>query len=153
MQTVAITSGCCDDVLHVSNRLDRHFRENIQQQLDAFTKKIKNQLFNSNRRSMRVLDSLNSIRGLDNSDIWFVDPVHLMDRVYRLVAAGVIKVAATLKEADKRQDMNRRRTDSWDTTQPSRKPREATHSRTSEHSNFMRGGHGGGHHHQQGARS
>jgi hypothetical protein len=45
-------------------------------------------------------NSIYSIRSLDNNDIWFVDPVHPIDRVYRLVAAGVIKVAATLKDAD-----------------------------------------------------
>jgi hypothetical protein len=147
-----VSSGCCADVLHVSNRLDRNFRMNIQQQLDNFTKKIKNHLFNDNRRSMRVLDSLYSIRNLEDNDIWFVDPVHPINRVYRLVAAGIIKVAATLKEADQRQDAKRRRTDSWDNPQPNRKPREASHSRSGEHTSFPRDGQSGGHQSYRGAR-
>jgi hypothetical protein len=124
----------------------------ITVQLDTFTKKIKNHLFNCNRRSMRVLDSLYSIRNLEDNDIWFVDPVHPIDRVYRLVAAGIIKVAATLKEADQRQDAKRRRTDSWDNSQPNRKPREASHSRPGDQSSYSREGQGGGHQFHRGAR-
>jgi hypothetical protein len=51
-----IIEGCCKDTGHVSNRTNRHFRDDMQRQLDGFAKRIKNLLFNQNRRNMRVLD-------------------------------------------------------------------------------------------------
>jgi hypothetical protein len=127
-----VTEGCCADVRHVANRLDNGFCADMQRQLDSATKRIKNFLFNSNRRNMRVLDSTNDIRDLPNEDIWFVDPVHPIDPIYRRIAAGVIKMAATLKGHEEGRDLKRRREDSSEGNpnnprQP--KPRESQYSR------------------------
>jgi hypothetical protein len=103
-----VIGGCCQDARHVANRLERNFRTDMQWQLDGATKRIKNFLFHSNMRNMRVLD----MRDLPNKDIWFVDPVHPIDPVYRLIAAGVVKMAATLKSHGEKQDSKRRRADS-----------------------------------------
>jgi hypothetical protein len=126
-----VIGGCCMDVRHVANRLERNFRSEMQWQLDGATKRIKNFLFHSNRRNMRVLDSCFDTRDLPNEDIWFVDPVHPIDPVYRLIASGVIKMAATLKNNDEKQDAKRRRADSWDMPQK-QKSREGEYSRNDE---------------------
>jgi hypothetical protein len=81
---------------------------------------------------MRVLESSYNIRNLPNEDIWFTDPVHPIDSIYNHLATGVIKMAATLRDLDNRQDLKRRRSDSWETRDLERKPREATHSRYGE---------------------
>jgi hypothetical protein len=79
------------------------------------------------------MDSTFDVRNMANEDVWFVDPVHPIDPVYRLVAAGVIKMAATLKEHEERGDHKRRRADSWETSQPQQqKPRESQYSRAGE---------------------
>jgi hypothetical protein len=124
-----VTEGCCADVRHVANRLDNGFRTELQRQLDSATKRIKNFLFNSNRRNMRVLDSTYDIRDLPNEDIWFVDPVHPIDPIYRRIAAGVIKKAATLKSHEDGRDLKRRRDDSSERNPRQPKPREAQSSR------------------------
>jgi hypothetical protein len=124
-----VTEGCCADVRHVANRLDNGFCTDLQRQLDSATKRIKNFLFNSNRRNMRVLDSTYDIRDLPNEDIWFVDPVHPIDPIYRRIAAGVIKKAATLKGHEDGRDLKRRRDDSSEGNPRQPKPREAQSSR------------------------
>jgi hypothetical protein len=100
---------------------------------------------------MRVLDSTYDSRHMADSDIWFCDPVHPLDGIYRRITSGVIKTAATLKDQEDRQQLKRRCVDSWDTTQTDRKPREATYARQGnrdEQDNRGgyrggRGGHGG----------
>jgi hypothetical protein len=92
----------------------------MQWQIDGATKRIKNFLFNSNRRNMRnmrLLDSTFDIRDMPNEDIWFMDPVQPIDPVYRLIAAGVIKMASTLKNIDEKLDAKRKRADIWDMPQ------------------------------------
>jgi hypothetical protein len=82
-----IIDGCCKDTGHVSNRTNCHFRNNMQFQLDGFAKRIKNLLFNQNRRNMRVLDSTYDSRHMADNEIWFCDPVHPLEGIYRRIAA------------------------------------------------------------------
>jgi hypothetical protein len=119
-----VVEGCCQDPEHVKNRGERYFRDNMQRQLDGVARSIKNFLFKTHRRNMRVLESSYNIRNLPNVDIWFTDPVHPIDSVYNNLAAGVIKMAATLRDLESRQDLKRRRADSWETMDPERRPRE-----------------------------
>jgi hypothetical protein len=142
-----ITEGCCSDASHAANRNNRHFRLDMQYQLDGFAKRIKNMLFNQNRRNMRVLDSTYDSRHMADNEIWFCDPVHPLEGIYRRIAAGVIKTAASLKDQDDRQQLKRRRVDSWDNPQQTdRKPREATYSRLGDRDEHesSRGGYRGG---------
>jgi hypothetical protein len=61
---------------------------------------------------MTVLESSYNIRNLPNVDIWFTDLVHPIDSIYNNLATGVIKMAATLRDLNNRQDLKRRRSDS-----------------------------------------
>jgi hypothetical protein len=63
---------------------------------------------------MRVLDSSYNTRHLPNEDIWFTDPVHPINSIYQHIASGVVKMAATLRDLEDRQDLKRRRSDRWD---------------------------------------
>jgi hypothetical protein len=119
-----VVEGCCQDPEHVKNRGEWYFRDNMQRQLDGVSRSIKNFLFKTHRRNMRVLESSYNIRNLPNVDIWFTDPVHPIDSVYNNLAAGVIKMAATLRDLESRQDLKRRRADSWETTDSERRPRD-----------------------------
>jgi hypothetical protein len=133
-----VIGGCCQDVRHCANRMDPNFRADQQRQLDGAIRRIKNYLYNCNRRTMRVMDSTFDLRNMPNEDIWCVDPVHPIDPVYRRVAAGVIKMAATLRDNETRGD-KRRRADSWETSQPQQqKPRESQYSRSGEPSRDLR---------------
>jgi hypothetical protein len=82
--------------------------------------------------------------------------VHPIDGIYNQIAAGVVKMAAALRELDERQDLKRRRADSWDTGKQGRLQREAPHPQhgkgyDSNRGHHYRGGRGGrgGHSGQQ----
>jgi hypothetical protein len=137
-----IIDGCCQNQEHVANRTSRNFRSDMQRQLDGYTKKIKNILFVQNRRNLRVMDSSYDSRHMAEGDVWFCDPVHPLDGIYRKIAAGVAKMAGTLREQDEKQQQKRRRDDSRDNQQPERKPREASYSRFGR--DDQRGGYRGG---------
>jgi hypothetical protein len=119
-----VIESCCQNPGHVSNRNERFYREDMQRQLDGVARNIKNFLFKTHRRNMRVLESTYNTRHLPNEDIWFCDPVHPIDSIYNQIAAGVVKMAAALRELDERQDLKRRRADSWDTGKQGRLQRE-----------------------------
>jgi hypothetical protein len=86
----------------------------MQRQLDGVTRSIKNFLYKTHRRNMRVLDSTYNRRHLPNEDIWFTDPVHPINSIYQHIASGVVKMAASLRDLEDRQDQKRKRSDSWD---------------------------------------
>jgi hypothetical protein len=66
--------------------------------------------------TVAIVDAAMDLRGLENEDIWFIDPVHPIDSVYRMLAAGVIAVAASFNEDSGQAAVKRRRADSWEDT-------------------------------------
>jgi hypothetical protein len=84
-----VISGCCEDPTHVSNREDRHFRSDMNLQLEGLRRTVKNFLFNTGRRSIRILDTTTVIKGLEDADLWCTDPVHPIESVYGRIAEGV----------------------------------------------------------------
>jgi hypothetical protein len=104
-----ILAGCCQDVRHVANRLDRGYQENQKQQLALLTRHLKAFLFNNRRANCRVVDVAQDLAGFDNSDMWCIDPVHLIDQVYRRIASGVLQMASNQTEHEERSAGKRRR--------------------------------------------
>jgi hypothetical protein len=64
-----VTDGCCQNPEHVKNRSEHFYRDDMQRQLDGVARSIKNFLFKTHRRNMRVLESSYNIRNLPNVDI------------------------------------------------------------------------------------
>jgi hypothetical protein len=126
-----IVGGCCQDVRHVANRLDRGFQEDQKQQLALLTRNLKAFLFNNRRWNIRVVDVAQDLIGFDNADMWCMDPVHPVDQVYRRIAGGVLKMAANYKEHEEKAGAKRRRPENSDGDEHmSRRPREYNYSRS-----------------------
>jgi hypothetical protein len=89
-----VTEGCCNNPHHVSNREDPHFKSNLLLQLEGLKRALKNFFFNTRRRNFRLSDTAADMRGLDDSDIWFVDPVHPVNSVYTRIAEGIKQIVA-----------------------------------------------------------
>jgi hypothetical protein len=87
-----VTAGCCEDPSHVSNREDRHFRADMDLQLDSLKRTVKNFLFNTGRRNLRILDTGMTLKGLEDADLWCTDPVHPIESVYGRIAEGIKKL-------------------------------------------------------------
>jgi hypothetical protein len=114
--------------------MDTNFPADLQRQLDGAIRRIKKYLYNCNRRTMRVIDSTFYVHNMLNEDIWCVDPVHPIDQVYRHVAAGVIKMAATLKDHETRGGG----LTAGIPVSPNSKTRESKYSRSGEPSRDLR---------------
>jgi hypothetical protein len=117
-----IIDGCCKDARHVSNRLDPFFHDDQLDQLDGVKRHLKAYMFNHRRKNVKVVDVAMEMRGLENDDIWFIDPIHPIDPIYRRLANGVITVAASFVEDQDLMEPKRRRTDSWDGREQRRGP-------------------------------
>jgi hypothetical protein len=109
-----IIDGCCKDARHVSNRLDPFFQDDQLDQLEGVRRHLKAYMFNHRRANVKIVDPAMELRGLENDDIWFVDPIHPIDPIYRRLAIAVITIAASVNEDQERAGTKRRRTDSWD---------------------------------------
>jgi hypothetical protein len=119
-----IVGGCCQDVRHVANWLDRGYQEQQKQQLSLLTRNLKAFLYNSRRANVRVVDVAQDLAGFDNADIWCVDPIHPIDSVYRRIAAGVLKMAMNMHEHEERAGTKRRREGPDQADQHTRRPRD-----------------------------
>jgi hypothetical protein len=53
-----VIEGCCGDNTHISNRSDRHFREDMTLQLEGLKNTLKHYLFTTGRRSYHIIDTL-----------------------------------------------------------------------------------------------
>jgi hypothetical protein len=122
-----IIDGCCKDARHVSNRLDPFFQDD---QLDQL---------NHRRGNVKIVDPAMELRGLENDDIWFVDPIHPIDPIYRRLAIAVITIAASVNEDQEHSGTKRRRTDSGDrqrggppTGAPANRPRGYNYPRSGD---------------------
>jgi hypothetical protein len=137
-----IIGGCCQDVRHVANRLDRGYQEHQKQQHALLTRNLKAFLYNSRRANVRVVDVAQDLAGFDNADLWCVDPVHPIDSVYRRIAAGVLKMALNMHEHEERAGTKRRREGPDQADQHARRPREGNTSsrRTQEYQEDYRDG-------------
>jgi hypothetical protein len=113
-----ITQGCCQDVRHVANRLDRGYKQNMERQLEGVAKKFKNLLYNAGKRFTRVLDTGYNLRGTDEADVWGVDPVHPIEPIYKSIVASILQIAATLKQTEGRVETKRRREASQEDSLP-----------------------------------
>jgi hypothetical protein len=113
-----ITEGCCQDVRHVANRLERGYKQSMERQLEGVAKKFKNLLYNVGKRFTRVLDTGYNLRGADEADVWGVDPVHPIEAIYKSIVASILQMAATLKQTEERVETKRRREESHEDSLP-----------------------------------
>jgi hypothetical protein len=62
--------------------------------LEGLKRALKNFFFNTRRRNFRISDTAADMRGMDDSDVWFVDPVHPVNGVYTRIAEGIKRIAS-----------------------------------------------------------
>ena len=105
-----VKEGCCGEHEHMPNRRKVDFYQKLKQELAACTKNMKDFLFNTGLRYGRVMDPMRNLRGMSTDEIWGQDPVHPKDKVYALLADGVLDVEKTCgnrQEKWKMQDQDR----------------------------------------------
>ena len=87
-----VSDGCCSDTTHVANRSNKDFYPKLKADLAASCTNIKDFLFTSGLRHGRVMDPARSTSGLAAAEIWGSDPIHPKQKVYEMLADGVVAV-------------------------------------------------------------
>jgi hypothetical protein len=109
-----ITTGCCSDKTHVTNREEPNFKAKMLASLDDLRVHLKDFLFLNSKRFVKIVDPTYDMRSMADSEIWGDgDPIHLKPEMYAKLADGVIKLRQSA--LDKKEAMGsaqkRRRTD------------------------------------------
>jgi hypothetical protein len=112
-----IITSCCNDPGHCVGRGSPDNRSAMDAALDSLKKNLKDFLFNTGRRNIKILDPSVDFRGMTDREIWSQDdPIHPRPEAYSKIAEGVIKLKALANsKTNKPDDYKRRRTDSFDT--------------------------------------
>jgi hypothetical protein len=95
-------------------------RCSIEVALDSLKRNLKDYLFNTGRRNIKLLDPMIDLRVMRDDEIWQVsNPVHPLPEAYSKIAEGIVSLnkMAEMKETNKNEDYKRRRTDSLDTAE------------------------------------
>ena len=87
-----VSAGCCSDNTYVANRRNKEFYPKLKEELAASCNNIKDFLFTSGLRHVRVMDPARSTSGLAAAEIWGSDPIHPKQKVYEMLADGVVAV-------------------------------------------------------------
>jgi hypothetical protein len=130
-----VAAGCCEDRGHAINRREDDYRENMSIQLDAYQRGLKEFLFSTGIKNIKVLDPSCDLRGLSREEMWGTDPVHLLAAVYRNIANGVLKMASNMAANRKEGSSKRMRSDSG-----GEQERERRHNREDNMSSSDRSG-------------
>jgi hypothetical protein len=103
-----VISGCCLNPDHCSNRRYQDFKQHMLGTLEMYRKNFKDFLYYGGMKNIKVMDPCMDIRGMEDSDVWDLDPVHPLPLVYAKMAGGVIKMMNSMAESEHK----RRRIDS-----------------------------------------
>jgi hypothetical protein len=98
-----LVKGCCTDQTHVANRSNERFEPNQLKELKELTDHLRDFLFTSGYRQVKVLDPAVSWRGKDTSTLWGEDPVHPKEEAYSLIGEGVIKMLTHMESGAKKR--------------------------------------------------
>jgi hypothetical protein len=115
-----VVSSCCSDVHHCIGQGSPAHRCAMEAALDSMKQNLKEYLFNTGRRNVKLMDPMLDLRGMTDNEIWDVsDPVHPITEVYSKLADGLVRInmLTDLKETKRSEDNKRRRADSLDTAE------------------------------------
>jgi hypothetical protein len=144
-----LTAGCCDEPGHMPNRKMRTFEHQLQSDLKETAENMRDFLFTSGNKLVKVLEPAVSWRGKESSTIWGDDPVHPTEKAYELMAEGVLALLRIMESGARK----RPRTNSYETGFSGRPPhfnrgntdsgQQAMRVRAGPQPAGRRGGHGG----------
>jgi hypothetical protein len=107
-----VLGGCCSNERHCTNIKEPSYKANMMTSLAELRKNLKNYLYYTGRKNIRVMDPTVDLRGFTDNEVWAEgDPVHPRPEMYEQLADGVIKMTATT-------DQKRRQEDHHDEMQP-----------------------------------
>jgi hypothetical protein len=89
-----LTNGCCTDPDHMPDRSSPDYKNRMLSELQDMAGNIRNFLFTSNLRGIKLLDPAGVLKNHREEDSWDSDPVHPKSKIYEEMA----KLSVTLCE-------------------------------------------------------
>jgi hypothetical protein len=77
-----VLKGCCADPEHLPNRTAEDFRQQLQSELSAVANNLRDFLYTSSMRNIKVLSPQETFRGREDSSLWREDPVQPSEEAY-----------------------------------------------------------------------
>jgi hypothetical protein len=122
-----LQEGCCKSDEYMPNRKSRNFGRQLLDDLKEVTINMRDFVFTSTFKMMKILDPQVSWRGADTEEIWGADPVHPSVAGYAKLAAGVEAICLSIESGAKKRARsnsfetgdgpsglhNRHRADNW----------------------------------------
>jgi hypothetical protein len=139
-----VTSGCCGDINHVSNREQPSYKARMLGSLEDLRLNLKDYLFISGKRLVKIVDPAYDMRGLADSELWMEDdPIHPREIFYVRMAESVIKLRQRAQEKNEAisNTNKRRREDAGEAERGDWRPRAPVHYQSHD---SRRGGAGNG---------
>jgi hypothetical protein len=98
-----VSGGCCDNDGHVANRRRPGFEANLNRELKDVAERLRDYLFTTGQKLIKVLDPAVSWRGKNKEQLWGDDVVHPKEEAYKLMAEGVISINIGMESGAKKR--------------------------------------------------
>jgi hypothetical protein len=132
-----IIGGCCSNKTHVTNREEPNFKTRMLTSLEDLRVNLKDFLYLSGKRFVKIVDPTYDMRSMADSEIWGdADPIHPKPEMYTKLADGVIKLRQSILDKKEAMDsaQKRRRADTAERDQD--RHRDDWRPRAPEHYGF-----------------
>jgi hypothetical protein len=84
--------GCCRDEEHMPNRAAADFSQQLKSELRGVSANLRDFLYTSNYRNIKVIDPATVFKGKEDDQIWKDDPVHPEEEAYGYLAAAAVEL-------------------------------------------------------------
>jgi hypothetical protein len=95
--------GCCKSEEHMPNRRSRNFGRQLLNDLKEATNNMRDFVFTSTFKTMKILDPQVSWRGASTEELWGADLVHPSVAGYAKLAAGVEAICLSIESGAKKR--------------------------------------------------
>jgi hypothetical protein len=102
-----VAAGCCSDMNHVANRNDPYYLEDMRIQLEGLRRHLKEFLYTSGRKNIRIYDPNHVLKEFTTEQIWGDDPIHPRREVTSKVADTLINMVDSMEDLSRHQDETR----------------------------------------------
>jgi hypothetical protein len=99
-----VAASCCSDVSHVANRNDPYFLEDMQIRLDGLRCHLKEFLYTSGRRNIKIYDPNHDLKDFTTEQTWGDDPIHPRREVASKMADTLINMVDNMEDTNRHQD-------------------------------------------------
>jgi hypothetical protein len=98
-----VAGGCCEDGGHIANRKMPGFESNLNRELKEVAERLRDYLFTTGYKQVKVLNPAVSWRGKKKEELWGEDAVHPNEEAYKLMAQGVISINTSMESGAKKR--------------------------------------------------